>query len=252
MIENDNISFYRMQYEMMFKNENSQMINMEYSKSRVNNLLDLIKGKPAKALELGSGLGVDAVNMYLKGISVDAIEIVPELNAYARKLQKKYNSRVNFIQDDFLRYEPNVKYDLIYYMDGFGVSTYDNQVLLLNKIAGWLERDGYCVIEVYNPKYWMKVAGQSMQILDSISRKYEYDYDSNSFLDTWKLSGDSLSYTQVLQCYSLKDMEEMIGLTELEIVSSHPGGAMDFEKWEFIPKVSLDECLNYQLLLRIK
>ncbi len=137
---------------------------------------------------------------------------------------------------------------MIYYLDGFGVSTYEDQVLLLHNISKWLKLYGLCVIEVYNPTYWKKVDGRSMKLSEDLLRKYSFDYKTNSFMDTWTSLSEKTSYTQVLQCYSPEEMKDMLGHTDMKIVSIHPGGAMDFEKWEYNPRVSLEECLNYQIV----
>ncbi len=102
MLNKRNIEFYHKQYEMAFKEEGNSPSRMEYSKKRVSDLLSLLERKPGCALELGSGPGLDAINMNLLGVEVDALEIVSDLVNHGKKIQDKYHSKVNFIEMDFM------------------------------------------------------------------------------------------------------------------------------------------------------
>lgn len=247
---NENTEFYKMQFEMINKDETYLCSNMEYSRKRMEELIKLSLSQPVNALELGSGMGLDAINLNLMGVNVDAIEIVEDLNNFASGLQKKYNSNVNFIENDFFEFAPNKKYDLIYYMDGFGVSSHEKQIQLLSNVNNWMTENGTCVIEVYNPIYWKKVDGMKMKISDSVNREYGYDLDKNAFLDTWTSIDTQYAYTQILHCYLPDEIIKMVEETDLVVDSIHPGGAMDYKTWEYQPKVSLEACLNYQVILR--
>jgi len=250
---NDNTQFYKMTFEMITGVNLANLdSNMEYSKCRIEELIDLNNYKPTKALELGSGMGLEAINLNLMGVQVDAIEIVEELNSFAGDMQNKFKSNVNFIKKDFFEFAPKTKYDLIYYLDGFGVSSHDDQIRLLEKISNWLNDNGTCVIEVYNPIYWKKADGVKMNLTDTVKREYGFDYEKNAFLDTWTSLITDYAYTQTLQCYSPGEITNMLENSSLVIDSIHPGGAMDFEKLEYKHKVSLEECLNYKVILKKK
>jgi SAM-dependent methyltransferase len=215
----------------------------------MKDLLDLIHMKPKRALELGSGMGFDAIGMNHLGISVDAIELVGDLVDFSRLIQDKQKSQVNFIQGDFLTYEPKAHYDLVYYMDGFGVSKDEDQIKLLQRIESWLSPSGKCLIEVYNPSYWKKAVGVKMQLSDKVSRVYDYDHQPGAFLDTWTEDGTGFSYTQSLKCYSLEDFKDLLKQTSLTIETINPGGAMDYEKMVYMEKTSLEDCMMYQVVL---
>ena len=249
---NKNTEFYKMQFEMFNMTDEMTMSNLEYSDEKMNQLLEQIDIEPKIALELGSGMGTDAIALNKKGVSVDAIEIVKELNQYALDLQNKVGGKVNFIIEDFFNYNPNRQYDLIYYMDGFGVSSHDYQVKILNNICQWLNIKGQCYIEVYNPLYWKETEGVSVQLSEDVDRLYGYNHDIDAFTDTWHSKKNNFTYTQVLHCYSLDQIKSMVSQTNLEVVKVYPGGAMNYESWEWHPKVSLEECLIYKVVLEKK
>ena len=250
---NENRQFYKMTFEMITGVNLANLdSNMEYSKSRIEELIDLTNYKPNNALELGSGMGLEAINLNLMGVQVDAIEIVEELNCFAGDMQNRFKSNVNFINKDFFEFAPKTKYDLIYYLDGFGVSSHDDQIKLLENICNWLNNNGTCIIEVYNPRYWKKADGIKMKLTDNVNREYGFNYEKNAFSDTWTSSVTNYSYTQTLQCYSPSEITNMIEDSSLVIDSIHPGGAMDFEKWEYKHRVTLEECLNYKVILKKK
>ncbi len=240
---NKNTEFYKMQFEMFNMTDEMTMSNLEYSDEKMNELLEQIDIKPKIALELGSGMGTDAIALNKKGVDVDAIDIVKELNRYALELQNKVGGQVNFMIKDFFKYTPNKQYDLIYYMDGFGVSSYDDQVKLLNNICQWLNPKGQCYLEVYNPLYWKKAEGVRMQLSEDVDRVYGYKHDIDVFTDTWHSKKNDFTYKQVLHCYSLEQIKSMVSQTNLGVVSVYPGGAMDYESWEGEQKGFLEECL---------
>lgn len=247
---NPNYEFYKMQFEMIRKDTTYQHMDLAYAETRIDEIIDITQCKAKYALELGSGMGFEAISLNLKGVNVDAVEISEDLNQFSKKIQSEYGSHVNFITADFFSFRPERSYDLIYYLDGFGVSSHDDQIKLLKGITEWLNENGVCIIEVYNPIYWEKVDGVTMKISDNIERVYGFNRVTKELLDTWTSSEKDVKSTQTLKCYSLQEITDMIDLSGLMIESVHPGGAMDFEKWEYQPKVSLEECLNYKVVLR--
>lgn len=247
---NKNIEFYKMQFEWIKDSGMNFDSYMDYSKSRVDNLLKLLETKPQSALELGSGMGMEAINLNLKGIDVDAIEIVEVLHQYASNIQGENKSSVNFIKESFFNFHPQKNYDLIYYLDGFGVSSDSDQALLLKNIYKWLNNDGTCILEIYNPLYWKKIEGKKMQINEDVSREYGYDYNENALVDTWISSKTGEKYSQSIKCYDLDMITEMLKQSGLRILSINPGGAMNFDKNIYVKEVALDECMNYKLVLK--
>lgn len=245
----ENIQFYKMQFEMFNMTENMMKAQFEYSQEKIDEVIELIGRKPTHALELGSGMGLDAAAMYKKDVHVDALEIVPELIEYAKQVQETLKTQVNLIQGDFFKYTPDKLYDLVYYMDGFGVSSHDDQVKLLQNIESWLSDQGDCVIEIYSPSHWKKAENVEMQLSDTVSRKYTYDYSIDAFLDTWT-ADDGFSYTQTLYCYTPDQIKEMVKKTNMKIVSFTPGGKMDYETMTYHEKASLEDCMMYKVVLK--
>jgi|GEM_PF-1057839 len=247
MTENQN--FYKMQFQMFPLEGNKIQTYLNHAENKMKKLIDFLGYKPQAALELGSGMGLDAIGLSKKGVPVDALELVEDLVSFARNLQAKVRSDVHFIQGDFLNFHPDKTYDFIYYLDGFGVSDDQDQVKLLKNISSWLSPRGKCLIEIYKPEYWKKAVGVRMDLSDTVSRVYDYDHQAGAFLDTWTDSGTGYSYTQSLKCYDLEEIRGLVDRAGLMIEGIKAGGAMDYENMVYHESVHLDDCMMYQVVL---
>lgn len=242
-----NHEFYKQQYKWLedLIDPASYLI---HSKRRIESLLEEISFQPKWALELGSGNGYEAIAMSKMHIQVDAIEVVEEAIQSAKSLAEKFQAQVNFLQEDFFKFEPDKSYDLVYYLDGFGVGSDQDQEDLLKKINQWLSENGRAYIEVYNPKYWLKVKGVQMTLSDHLIRTYDYDLSNHRMVDTWEEAGKK--ERQSLRCYRLEEMKTMCQKSDLEIIQVFPGGAMDYDRGTYQEIASLDTCMLYKLILR--
>lgn len=249
---NSNIEYYQKQFEAFKKMGMTAGNQLEYSVGRIEEVLSLVDRRPSNALELGCGMGIDAIAMNGRVSQVDAIEILEDLVTFALGLKEKYQANVNFININFLNYNPKTKYDLIYYLDGYGVGSHEDQQNLLLKVTEWVKDDGRCVIEIYAPEYWKNIDGRSMKLSESLSRVYGYDFEEDALLDTWFDSESDIDYTQVLKCYSLEQFREYAHKAGLVVEKILPGGRYDFDEAVYHVEATLETCMNYKVVLKKK
>jgi len=138
-------------------------------------------------------------------------------------------------------------FDLVYYMDGFGIGTDNDQIKLLKRIHHWLKPNGTALIDIYTPWYWSKTAGQVMTF-NNFTRKYDFDFHHNRMLDTWT-NKQNEQFTQSLRCYSPADLEIILHGTGLKLDSIVPGGTMNYESNEYIENAELGEAMMYMAKL---
>src|SRR5699024_9851391 len=112
-------------------------------------------------------------------------------------------------------------FDVLLYIDGFGVGTDAEQLQLLKRINGWLNEEGVALIDVYQPKYWQKIAGQEMTPFpdSGVRRKYDYDWKNQRMTDTWwEEESPAAHFTQSLACYTPDEIHALCQEANLAIV----------------------------------
>lgn len=208
-------------------------------------------GKPFKTvLELGAGNGLLARGLSTFDKEITTIELVPEMVEFAKQIE---TPNVRSLCGSFYDIEFNEQFEVVLYIDGFGVGTDQEQLALLKRIYHWLEEDGVGLIDIYQPAYWKKVSGQKMYPIGDfkVERVYGYDEINHRMTDTWwEIEDPSKTYTQSLKCYTLDEIYHLCREAGLEITAYFPGGAMDFRKMQFNEVASLSECLSYRIKVR--
>lgn len=240
------IPFYKKQFEWL--NPNIELEMMDDTSSQVDEIEEQI-GRPFETmLDIGAGTGIMARALAARGISMITLEIVPELCAYARNNSP---TTIDIHEGDFYTYEFAKQFDVVSYFDGFEIGTDLEQLKLLKRIKGWLNSGGCGLIDIYQPNFWRKAAGQKMKI-DNAERIYDYDEENHRMLDSW-WSPDEPDHvvTQSLRCYTICEISELCENAGLQIVGIFPGGAMDYENWVYLHCVPLSECWSYRIKVRI-
>lgn len=240
--------FYREQFQM-FKDA---LPPIEADAQLASDILEQVGKACHTVLELGAGNGLLARSLAASGRQVTAVELIPELVAYLEHFKVK---NLTAICGDFNELDLQETYDLVLYIDGFGVGTDKEQVSLLKRIHTWLKDDGRALIDIYNPNYWRKASGQQMRPFpsDVISRIYGFDEESNRMTDTWwDDRAPEQAYTQSLACYTPEEIEALCQEAQLQIVAYFPGGAMDFETWHYTEIASMSDCLSYRIKVQKK
>ena len=208
-------------------------------------------GKPFDTvLELGAGNGLLARGLSTFDKKITTIELVPEMVEFAKQFE---TPNVRSLCGSFYDIELNDQFEVVLYIDGFGIGSDQDQLALLKRIYHWLDDDGVGLIDIYQPAYWKKVSGQKMYPMGDSKVEREYGYDETNRLMTdswWETENSSKKYTQTLKCYTPDEIHALCQQADLEITAYFPGGAMDFEKMQFNEVASLSECLSYRIKVK--
>lgn len=240
--------FYKRQFELYSPSHQISESDMSLSAEIIEQV-----GKTFETiLELGAGNGKLARALAEFNKVITTIELVPEIVEFAKQ---SYNDKVNSLCGSFYTIELAEKFDLILYIDGFGIGTDKEQIQLLKRIYNWLADGGIGLIDIYQPKYWKKVNGIQMSP-DSrliVLREYGYDEQTNRMTDTlWKRNSPEDKIVQSLACYTPEEIVALCQEANLEILEIYPGGAMDYDKWVYQENTTIDECLTYRIKIRKK
>ncbi|KZD33472.1 N-methyl-transferase-related protein [Bacillus cereus] len=237
--------FYQKQFEL-----SNYDINTESWLEQVAKEVQEQVGHPFQTmLELGAGNGGFARAMSKLHVRMTTVELVSELVSFAKEHS---SSDIAIHCGDFYQINFEEKFDVVSYLDGFGVGTNDEQLFLLKRIKDWMKEDGCALIDIYQPLYWKKVSGQEMP-LSSAMRKYEYDSINERMLDHWwNPNQPNEIVTQSLRCYTVEEISDLCDEANLNIIAIFPGGAFDFEKSRYKEQASLHECLSYRIKVKKK
>lgn len=233
----------QLQWSMKYTNFNMEDL-MEELADKMESFSDF---PPKKILELGGGNGQFSVTAAKRGYDVTMIELTSVAVELTNKLAEKYKigSNLRVIQGDFYEVELQDRFDVICYWDGFGIGSDSDQQKLLERIDDWLAPNGTVLMDIYTPWFWHKVAGQKKQF-NKIHTKYDFDADACRMIDTWWIKDDKeAKITQSLRCYSPADLRLLLKGTGLDLVHCEPGGAMDYDKWQYKEQVPLNEAMTY-------
>lgn len=210
--------------------------------------------KRSKILELGAGGGQTAIALANLGHQVTMVELLEESVKCAEKLTEKSNlpGSVKIIQGDFYKVEFEEKFDVICYFDSFGIGEDADQILLLQRISSWLEKEGTVIIEVGSTWFWSKINNTEIDLGAAI-RCYNFDFMGSRLLDSWFLpENPSEKYAQSLRCYTPADFMLLLQNTDFEIQEIMPGGTIDLQNLEFVEKAELHDAMTYYVKLRKK
>lgn len=193
-------------------------------------------------LDLGASTGQVGQALAKSVPQVTTIELVPELVAKA----KEHNPQnIRALTGSFYHLDLKEEFDLITYLDGFGLGDDDEQLWLLKRIRNWVADQGVALIDIYNPDYWQKVKGQAMNFSE-IKHVYDYENSTNCMIDRWTYP-DGKTYQQTLKCYTPDQIFELCRKAELHVLAYFPNGRMDYEKMCYIETASLSDCMSYRI-----
>src|SRR5699024_2669778 len=166
-------TFYQKQYEMFKDGIDLSTLDIKAAEQ----IMEQAGGAFHSVLELGAGNGQLARSLATFEKDITTIELVRELVEFAREFQTE---NVTSFCGSFYDIELPKTFDLILYMDGFGVGTDDDQLRLLKRIHNWLAEDGTALIDIYQPYYWKRVIGQKMAPFPdaNITRVYRHTEQS--------------------------------------------------------------------------
>ena len=238
--------FYKKQFEMF-----NEVVDLSTPHTElVDEVIEQI-GKPfTTVLELGAGNGLLARSLSTSDKTITTVELVPEMVEFARQFN---TANVTSLCGSFYDIDITNTFDTVLYIDGFGVGTDQEQLSLLNRINHWLNDDGVALIDIYQPNYWKKVNGRKMMPFanSNVSRIYGYNESLNRMTDTWwEADNPEVKYTQSLACYTPDEVNKLCRKANLKVIAYYPGGAMDYENWQFNEVVALSDCLSYRIKVK--
>lgn len=170
----------------------------------------------ASVLELGCGYGSTALAMVDIGFAVTGIDVSDRIDAAARVAP---TSALTFVRGDFFEATFDRRFEVVCYWDGFGVGTDDDQRRLLRRVADeWLEPDGVCVLDVFDPEWWAEQHGfeetKRARPGDgyhfSLAHRREFDAEARRAEDIWWELGSEERLTQSLRCYTPTELAELV------------------------------------------
>lgn len=231
--------FYKSQYQMFGQYSDENYVEEQCSKIKAQ--VSGIK----KVLELGAGNGQLAAVLSNFVDSVTAIELIEEMVNDAQALEL---SNVNYICGNFYHISLNETFDLVLYVDGFGIGTDEEQVSLLKRIRAWLNNDGVALIDIYNQRHWEKAAGVRMALGNNVMREYSFDHAAALMIDSWWHQGNEADkISQYLKCYTPTEIEQLCRMAGLKIERYFPGGKMDYDTFTYYEQATLSECMMYRI-----
>lgn len=234
--------FYKLQYGLIGN------YGDDFYEKSAKQILNQI-GKPVEnILELGSADGSLARALSTKVPQITTVELVDELVAKAREVNPE---NINAINGSFYDIKLSSTFDVILYIDDFGVGDDSEQLKLLSKIEQWLDDDGCALIDIYQPEHWKKANEVEMYVdsknMPHIKRRYSYDFIDNIMIDTWWHEEEGTKHSQYLRCYTLKEITELCEAANLKILEYFPNGAMDYKKMTYTENASLEACMSYRI-----
>ncbi|WP_433323217.1 class I SAM-dependent methyltransferase [Spirillospora sp. CA-294931] len=188
-------------------------------------------GERGRVLELGSGYGTTAVASAEAGYTVTAIEISDRADQTARLARDLPPGALTLHKQDFYEAEPDGRFDIVAYWNGFGIGFDADQRRLLDRIATrWLRPDGVALIDVFNPFVWAGWDGDDEHLTPDPEAGYEHELRERTRFDPvtcaavdtwWDAAAPDQKITQVLRCYTPADLALLLtgtGLTLTGIV----------------------------------
>lgn len=177
-------------------------------------------------LELGAGMGGVAAALGDLGYDVCAVEFNPADAALARELAAESRpGTLRIVEADFFTVDLEARFDFVFYWDGFGIGTDDDQRRLLRRVASeWLADGGRVFLDVFSPWNWARRDGDTMTYTARDGaiwrRTIEFDTDASRFIDHWEPEvGGGEHRSQTIRCYSLDELRSLVDGTGLAVAS---------------------------------
>lgn len=185
--------------------------NHRFIDKSVNWINSLLPLKHRSVCDFGCGPGLYTTRFAKLGARVTGIDISLNSITHAEKISKIEKLDIKYVNDDYLNWTTEIKFDLItlIYCDFCSLSPLQRSQLL-KKFKGMLNPDGYIVLDVYSLNSFS----------DCDERAY---YESNMHNGFWSAS-DYYGFTN-----SFKYLDERVTLDKYTIVNSK--GIKTFYNW---------------------
>lgn len=236
--------FYRKQYEWADRRNRWADFDPMRPDPHVAAVHRLAGEGPKRVLELGAGVGSTAAALAHAGHDVVAIELQPDLVDHTNTLGPTGDEgSLRAIALDFYEVDPGGPFDVVCYIDGFGIGTDEDQRRLLDRIVSWLSPEGCALIDILTPWYFAETAGNEEEFPEGSGIRYREGYDdegSRMFEEMWQVGREEDRVTQSLRCYSPADLRSLTEGTGLTLSAIEP-----YEDQWYAQPCSLDVAMLY-------
>jgi 2-polyprenyl-3-methyl-5-hydroxy-6-metoxy-1,4-benzoquinol methylase len=189
----------------------------------------------SEVIDFGCGPGLYTTRFARKGIGVTGLDFSKRSIEYAKQIAKNESLDINYIENDYLKFESSRKYDLItMIMCDFCASSPEQRKIILNKFRKLLKTDGSILLDVYSLNSFDKREESATYELNQMSNFWAPD-NYYSFLNTFKYDREKVildkytiierSRTRVvynwLQHYSFDSLKEEFEENGLNIVEKY-------------------------------
>lgn len=145
-----------------------------------------------RMLEIGSGIGFSANYFALNSKLTTIVSIEKEFGFYLKSKTKSLSDKIEFIWKDFLEYESNEKYPLIF-LD----ASKSNQIELFEKATTFLKNKGTIIVDnIFMRRLRFKEDKNSIKILEKVDAFKKYLLDNTKFNVDIVEIGDGLAICQ--------------------------------------------------------
>lgn len=201
-------------------------------------------------IDFGCGPGLYTTRFAKNRISVTGIDFSRRSIEYAGRTAVKENLDINYIHSDYLKYEPEGKFDLVtMIMCDYCALSPDQRKLMLDKFKKILKPDGSILLDVYSLNFFNRREENAVYEFNQME-KFWSPHDYYSFQSTFKYDREKVvldKYTIIeksgkrvvynwLQYFSpeaLTDEFEQSGLKIVEVFSDVAGSSYSNDSPEF-------------------
>jgi SAM-dependent methyltransferase len=214
-------------------------------------------------LDLGTGSGFTAAALADAGHVVVGVELNPTDIAYAQELLAVPRpGSLSIVEGDYYTVELDGLFDVVCWWEGFGLGSAADQRRMLRRIAQeWLAPGGCALIDVYNPAWAARHAGEAVHLdalegvpgsVDMIER-CPFDPVYSRRIDEWQpVAEPDKALAQTIRCYTPVDFRLLLEGTGLALQRIEvDGGEVDFSTNRIALSEELLEAWAYlaQLIL---
>lgn len=114
---------------------------------------------PGRALDIGCGTGVHSVYMAQHGLTVTAVDFIPEALPFGMRRAEKAGVKIDFVAADITKYENPEKFDLILDSGCFHGFNEKYRTIYRDKLLGWLAEGGQYVLVHFSRNHALGIVG---------------------------------------------------------------------------------------------
>lgn len=150
-------------------------------------------GQKSKVIDFGCGPGLYTTRFARKEIEVTGIDFSSRSIEYAKHSAQKENLDIEYINENYLDYNPNNKYDLVtMIMCDYCALSPNQRKLMLKKFKEILKEDGHVFLDVYSLNSFSEKKETAVYEKNQM-HNFWAEGDYYCFLNTFKYDEDKVS-----------------------------------------------------------